>query len=623
MKGNGIKASACKLNEAAVEDDEFRVDDIAASGFDATRVIGDPTRLDLLGTYTRIWALQQAAQCSLFDLLAKALQAAGPNGMNDRSFMALKVKSDPRAPYLLPFIIGAAIHPSPTLVLLAHLGNILLHVTRAPFIWDHELWDMLTECCVVISLVGYLLGGDRQSKDRIATGASVIRECMPWVRAQMITFYFGAAFWKLNRSFFDLRSSCAPVFIMQLLAALLPESMTPDALISLLAMTAPVVTILVEFAIPILLSLRGRWRIAGLSLGLLFHFLIALTPPPNNAGGFSVGAVVRYFFFMPMASASALAELRNASILIGGVGAVALSVYFGALQAAMTFQGALPIFVVLFVLYLRAVSISLRGGMQMAGADASGPHVVQWTGSKTTKRFGQLLMAVSFVYTFALPVLGLQDMGACNMFANLHGPTAVYTGMNHFLLPTGVLQAVYEQAEPSGAFAGGVVEVLYTDSPWIRNLFPAEGSRMLTERARAMLLSAGHSAREFTPSTTRVVGTLPGMKPLANQTEQLAYLLPAVELRRVLGEARARNESFDLRYRRLSRSAPFNGRVVLLREAAGGERSCWLEGVDKGKPCATDELALLPPSNNWATYMLLAFPMPMRPDGTSELGCLA
>jgi hypothetical protein len=294
--------------------------------------------------------LQQLAQCGLFDLLAKALQAAGPGGMS-RSFMALKVKSDPRAPYLIPFILGAAVCPSVPLVLLAHVGNVILHLTRAPFIWDHELWDMMTECCVIVSMIGQLLGDARKPKLHSASGTAIIKECAPWIRGMMITFYFGAAFWKLNHSFFDLRSSCAPVFILQLAAAYLPESMFLDAIVSQLAMLSPFITILIEFAIPILLTLSGRWRLAGLAVGLLFHFIIALTPPPNNAGGFSVGAVVRYFFFIPFASASIHAELgaiftnaRHALFGMGTAGVVGLSVYMGALQAALTFQGALPVF---------------------------------------------------------------------------------------------------------------------------------------------------------------------------------------------------------------------------------------------------------------------------------------
>ena len=79
--------------------------------------------------------------------------------------------------------------------------------------------------------------------------------------------------------------------------------------------------------------------------------------------------------------------------------------------------------------------------------------------------------------------------------------------------------------------AGGVIQVVHTTSPWVREMYPAESTSMLSPRTRSMLAHAGHSAREFGPSTTRVVGTLPGMKPDPDPSRpQLPYLLPAMDL---------------------------------------------------------------------------------------------
>lgn len=156
---------------------------------------------------------------------------------------------------------------------------------------------------------------------------------------------------------------------------------------------------------------------------------------------------------------------------------------------------------------------------------------------------------------------------------------------------------------------------------------------MLTSRTRSMLLHAGHSAREFSPSTTRVVGTLPGMRPHPNPNhEQLRYMLPAIELRRLLAESRALDESFSLTYRRISKTgAAFTNRTVKLVETqlADGRRvshcraSTGRHTAVLSKACAADEIALLPPSDWWLTGMLLAFPLPMRAGGEREMGCLA
>ena len=228
-------------------------------------------------------------------------------------------------------------------------------------------------------------------------------------------------------------------------------------------------------------------------------------------------------------------------------------------------------------------------------------------------------------------------MAACNMFANLHGPTAVVTGTNHFLVPTGLLQAWYEHASPvDNPLAGGVVEVVHSTSEWIRDIFPAESTSMLSPRTRAMLHHAGHSGREFGPSTTRVVGTLPGMKPDPDASKpQLPYLLPALELRRLLAEARTLNESFTLTYKRVSKTgAPFSGRVVRVAEVNidSMRRSSCTVNVESqsattwwidAHACDSEELALLPAPNTWLTGLLLSFPLAMRADGVHEVGCLA
>lgn len=196
----------------------------------------------------------------------------------------------------------------------------------------------------------------------------------------------------------------------------------------------------------------------------------------------------------------------------------------------------------------------------------------------------------------------------------------------------GLLQAHFEHASPvNNPFAGGVVEVMQTTSEWMRDVYPAESTSMLSERTRAMLAHAGHAAREFGPSTTRVVGTLPGMKPPPDTSRpQLKYLLPAVELRRLLGEARAERESFSLSYKRVSRTgASWAGRIVDVEErydAGGRTVRCTVRNTDGfgwGTACDDDELALLPASDWWLTELLLAFPLPMREDGVHELGCLA
>ena len=384
---------------------------------------------DLLAAYGRIWALQQMLQSGLFDLAARGLGALGPTGMGQRSFMAAKVRSDARAAFLLPLFVGAAWQPSVGLLFTAHLANVYLHASRAPFIWDHELWDMLTELIVMIPMGAYLISHQlgAAAPDENAARNGIVAQSAPAVRTAMIIFYAAAAFWKLNSSFFDPHASCAPVFVLQLVGSYLPDAMAPAALTDILAWTAPLLATLVEVAIPTMLAQASKpmVRMAGLALGLLFHFLIALTPPPNNAGGFSVGAIVRYFFFMPRATAAAIAARPQSPNLpsqprklvdtrrAGLVGAIIGAVGFAGSQGQITLQGSLPVFIVLLIIYVRALLLGVGSLSKEAAAPVARPTAM--TAAEPTLigksvRVGTgVMLALSAFYAFGLPVLGLQD----------------------------------------------------------------------------------------------------------------------------------------------------------------------------------------------------------------------
>ena len=132
--------------------------------------------------------------------------------------MAAKVRVDSRAPYLLPLLLGASWRPNAPLLLMAHLGNIYLHASRASFILDHELWDMLTEFAVIAAILAQCI--EKLIVPSSAVGGApptnrIIARSAPAVRSMMVIFYAAAGFWKLNSSFFDPIASCAPLFLMR------------------------------------------------------------------------------------------------------------------------------------------------------------------------------------------------------------------------------------------------------------------------------------------------------------------------------------------------------------------------------------------------------------------------
>jgi uncharacterized membrane protein YphA (DoxX/SURF4 family) len=152
-----------------------------------------------------------------------------------------------------------------------------------PVMWDSYYWCLQVDGGLLLC-VGYLalvrgLSADSHADSLAAWWATTARQ-------QLAIFYLAAGVWKVNTSFLDARTSCAPIFVLTLLQTL---GYTPPPLrASQLALLAPGVTILGELTIGILLLLPSRAAVRiGVLSALLLHLGIALTPPPNNATPFS------------------------------------------------------------------------------------------------------------------------------------------------------------------------------------------------------------------------------------------------------------------------------------------------------------------------------------------------
>jgi len=506
-----------------------------------------------------------------------------------------------------PVIFGAAI-----------CSRLFSFAIAVPFVWDSYFWCAQTDAALLFALLPYAWAslrarrsvGDRQDI------ADVFHQNAGTARWQLSLFYAASGFWKINTSFLNPRYSCAPFFVFALLDSYLPGAATLSTkTLQVLATASAWMTISGELAIAVLLARKGWSHRLGVMLAILLHGGIAIVPPPNNAVPFSVSALTRVLLTIPQGLELLLEELRStispvtvvsrsASGLPGMMVLSTAAAAAAAATAAVMIRTHLhPAFSTegpdLFVAMYAVLAVLACRALMLESRKPSSKVVVSGAGGRMRHAFFVLVAAT---YAFGLPLLGLQDLGSCNMYSNLR----LHGGSNHLLLPTGLLQSSLHSARVH-ALGGGVVRVEATNSTVIDALYPAELTPHFRDSERLLLQRAGHGARMFSGGKARVLG-IASVPPRPPDAPAVPFTVTALEFRRLLAEARAAEEAFSVSYARLPgccgdeswRINATDGPRVYLVEDGRGSRSCKRDADE----CDADELAMLPPPRLKSAYIL-------------------
>ena len=589
-------------------------------------------RLSPLAAYAHVWSLHALLQIHSQPFLL-------PDGV--------------RIPLLL--LIGALLwKPSLRLMAATLVLRNCARVMSMPFVWDSEYWLMLTDVSLLISMFwpGAASGGHLLHVEK-------------FFRCQLALCYAAAALFKVNSSFLDPRTSCAPIFGLSLLELIppLPSWLEGSpALVRTFASAMPLSVVAAEALIAALLAAPAERHVRfGVQLALLFHLAIAITPPPNGVPTFSCVAASRLILCIgsdgkPVAKAlgdlsdrgTALLRAHPSLCVTVVVTAMAVAPTMGRLRPSV--DPAIGLFVLLASLNLLALRCS-----PVVGGDGT----PDYASHRGVRRATRLLGGVCAVYAFVLPILGIQEIGSCTMFANVR----LVQGLSNNALgiPTGILQAWLADSPASWTFGGGVVRVEWTNSEFLNALYPGEITSLLDPHTRALLRIGGHATRQFNPKARRVLGQHIRRKmPRWEDSSQLPYVrytVPALELRRMLAEARraasATNTTFDLTYTRLGayranednddvdveiwRASGRGVTVRLSRDDGRGDFRCmsrdesgvgstWqamrrAAGGGGWRACAQDELALLPEPSAVALKLSLYYPYAIVPEAPSEVVC--
>ena len=539
--------------------------------------------------------------------------------------------------------------------------------TRA---WDSFYWTMNVDGGLLLLLFsGHALR--ISDRPRIATW---------WAntsRVQLGIFYVASGFWKINKHFLDPRISCAPIFFLTLATSF--GLTLPPSVGALILAAAPAVTIIGEMAIGVLFLAPKRAGLApyGVALALLLHLGIALTPPPNNATPFALTCVVRLVVTAPTGFARALEEVLalrtpagvTTALMACGVSAASVAIAY-ARDIDYPPHGPGPAAVDVWVAAYGVIAVVLARGLMLddgspedqpsfsssfssssssftttttttttsssssspsSSSPSSGGMAASPAAAASGRRLRVSLVALAAWYGFAGPLLGTQDLGACNMYSNLR----MHGGSNHLLLPTDLLGSLFPGT--SVAFAMRTVRVEHTSSAWINSIYPNEITSQMSPKERTVLREAGHLARMFNPMKSRILSPAIGAPPPAYAAPPgsdgrpfARWTVPTLELRRLLAEAREQGEAFSLTYtlldgqsgdERWRRSG--GGRTVTITEDGKGGRTCTLcpdlmaslmGSLAGGCACADDELPLMPPPPYLARKLLVQQPYPIVGD---------
>ena len=535
--------------------------------------------------------------------------------------------SGARLPLLL-VILASALLPSRTTVAAAIVLRNAARIHQLPFVWDSEYWLALTDVSTLVSM--YLCGASsmptsgKGAKEGDGSATHLLPHIGVFVRYQLAILYAAAAFFKLNHAFLNPVTSCAPIFGLSLLervpliARLVEAS---PAVVGVISAVMPGSVVGMEALIAVLLALPAQAH-RGVVLALIFHLFIAITPPPNGVPTFSCVAASRLILCVGDGAECAALALRKLIDSARASPAIIVSAIAVLIASRSHLDAAIS-------LYLALAGFILLALLQVARRRASPVSQPSTPPAAMVRVYLVGLLSLAFTYGFLLPILGVQEIGSCTMFANMR---LVQGGSNHVLgLPTGILQSLRAGDDPKRAFGGGVVRVESTSSAFLNHLYPGEITSLLDPGTRRMLKLAGHATRQFNPKARRILGhairtRMPFWDPRSGEPF-VRYTVPAIELRRMLAEARrAAAESrtpFDLSYTRLVGAqgdeawrVNSTGVVVELRGDDGdGHGQCLSRGDLRGSwsPCDPDELALLPEPPPWELKLSLYYPYAVVP----------
>jgi hypothetical protein len=298
---------------------------------------------------------------------------------------------------------------------------------ESPFIPNHYLFAALVNLAVLLAA-----GLRALRRQPVLDGGALVELFGPPVRLALLLLYGFVVLHKLNADFFDPVTSCGTMFYLEQRAMVpwLPEGRNAYVVAIALALG-------VEAAIGVLLAFR-RTRHAGIVVGALFHWMLALSPYDRFYNFSSLLLALFALFASPAALSRGLAlvgDRRWRLITRGVLALIALAAILGKYAPELMGGDRYRGFLLLWIPYGLGVIGAWVWLMRTAGPGEPAPAL-----GRPSLALAAIPLAAAL--NGAMPYLGLKTETAWAMFSNLRTEGG---HSNHYLLPASLQIFSYQR----------------------------------------------------------------------------------------------------------------------------------------------------------------------------------
>jgi hypothetical protein len=211
---------------------------------------------------------------------------------------------DPVALCYFAFVIAALVRPNLNTFLGLIVSEWIDVSIRMPLVTNHYVFALLADTTILLAWVREIV----RRRGARPTEKAFYESFAPFLRIEVLILYSIAAFHKLNWDFLSPASSCAVDLIRVDIPSLfqflprVPSSAVLDYMMIAIAL-------LCEASLAVMLFVP-RWRLAGIAVGLPFHWVLGLTDHVD----FSVTMVATYVLFLPHGFLQATASFLESTL---------------------------------------------------------------------------------------------------------------------------------------------------------------------------------------------------------------------------------------------------------------------------------------------------------------------